>query len=135
MIDLTAEFDKGEDIRSNPQGTEEAFRRCLRRLRALLDMETEALRSCARIDFNEFNRTKALLMLEFVRLSRVLSPSELSNVKSSLEDIGGCLSENARLLKLHLSATLEITEITMKSVAPEDSDGTYSFLTSIRREG
>lgn len=135
MIELSADGDKSEDLKNAPQGTEDAFRRCLSRLRNLLEKETEALRSCAKIDFHDFNRAKALLMLEFIRLSRVLSPQELSNVKGHLEEISGCLSVNARLLKLHLAATLEIAKITTKTVDPEDSDGTYSFLTSIRREG
>ncbi len=115
-----------ETVASDMRGSDDAFKRCLARLESLIEYETEALKVCAPLDFVDSNQKKTLFLLEFVRLARALSPEDSSRVKPHLARINCKLSENARLLALHLSAMLEVAKIMVLSIQSEESDGTYS---------
>lgn len=112
----------GEDA----QRSEAALARCLDRLEYLLDQETGLLRACSAIDFINLNQKKALLLLEFMRLSRTLPKHVSPGVGARLRAVNDRLSENSRLLGVHLSAMIEMSKIVIWSIQSEDSDGTYS---------
>lgn len=105
---------------------EDAFASCLDRLEALLDSESEALRACAPMDFEPFNLRKAHILLECTRLSRALPRLGSGAIGRHLARVNDKLSENARLLDLHLKAIREIARIMIFSIQQEESDGTYS---------
>ncbi len=115
-----------ETVALEMQGSGDAFKRCLARLELLIEHETDALKICAPLNFVDSNQKKTLFLLEFVRLSRALSPEDFSRVKPHLAQINHKLSENAELLALHLSAMLEVAKIMVMSIQSEESDGTYS---------
>lgn len=49
-----------------------------------------------------------------------------AEVRPLLQRLSGALQENARLLKLHISAVGEISDIIVSGLRAADSDGTYS---------
>ena len=53
-------------------------------------------------------------------------PAATARVRPLLEQLSDVLHENARLLKLHIAAVGEISDIIVGSLREADSDGTYS---------
>jgi len=49
-----------------------------------------------------------------------------ADVQSLLEHLSSILTENARLLKLHIEAAGEVSDIIVSGLRDADSDGTYS---------
>ncbi|PWB81685.1 MAG: hypothetical protein C3F11_14560 [Methylocystaceae bacterium] len=99
---------------------------CIERLEQLIERETEALRSLAPIDFEDFNMRKAHALLEFSRASRSISGPASDAIESSLARLRARLAENNSLLDQHLRAMREISGIMIKTIEMAESDGTYS---------
>jgi hypothetical protein len=53
-------------------------------------------------------------------------PSALAQYRPLLLRLSGALKTNARLLKLHITAVGEVSDIIIGSLREADSDGTYS---------
>jgi hypothetical protein len=108
------------------QGVEQAFARCIARLEALIDRETEALRRCVAINFDDYNTRKTHALLEFLRVSRAMPDQTSPSTALRLSELRGKLAENAQLLDQHLNAMVEIATIMIRNIEREESDGTYS---------
>jgi len=110
----------------NANSVEQAFARCIERLETLIDRETAALRTCAAINFDEFNTRKTHALLEFLRVSRAMPDQTSPSTALRLADLRVKLAENAQLLDQHLNAMVEIATIMIRNIEREESDGTYS---------
>ena len=103
-----------------------AFVGCIDRLEQLVDRETQALKKCVPIDFEEFNARKSRALLELSRVSRSF-PAQASTVMGSkLMSLQARLVENSLMLDQHLRAMREIAGIMIKTMEMAESDGTYS---------
>jgi hypothetical protein len=106
---------------------------CIDRLDQLLDRETEALRNCAPIDFEDFNLRKSHALLELSRASRSATPLASTAIGARLMDLQAKLAENSLLLEQHLAAMREIATIMVRTIEMAESDGTYSSRSSFER--
>lgn len=81
-----------------------------------------------RIDFHAgFTDRKNQALRELMAAQRsALSPAATEACKPLLERLSGALRENARLLKLHIAAVGEVSDIIISGLREADSDGTYS---------
>jgi len=103
-----------------------AFVGCVDRLTCLIERESEALRSRANIDFEEFNARKTHALLEFSRASRAYVAPPSAAVESKIERLRATLLENGKLLERRLRAMREIAGIMICTIEMAESDGTYS---------
>jgi hypothetical protein len=99
-----------------------------KRLVSVVDKETEALRTGAKIDLKGFNGLKSMGLIELNRAIQLLegSPPDESTIRV-LRLLNEKLEANRRVLKLHMEAVNEIAGIISDSIREADSDGTYSF--------
>lgn len=99
-----------------------------KRLVSVVDKETEALRSGAKIDLKGSNGLKSLGLFEFNRAIQLLegSPPDESTIRV-LKLLNEKLETNRKVLKLHMEAVNEIAGIISESIREADSDGTYSL--------
>lgn len=100
--------------------------RAIEYLGAIVDQETEALRTHAMIDLAEFNNRKNQGLLELNRALRGFDAGTASRVGPRLADLRAKLDVNRRLLKTHLDAVREVASVVSEAIRDSDSDGTYS---------
>ncbi|MFM8747609.1 MAG: hypothetical protein ACKOED_13245 [Aestuariivirga sp.] len=60
-------------------------------------------------------------------------PSAIDAVKPLVQKLSATLQDNARLLKLHIAALGEVSDIIIGSLKEAESDGTYSRIFASRR--
>jgi hypothetical protein len=106
---------------------------CIERLEQLLGRETQALRNCAPIDFEDFNLRKSHALLELSRASRSATPVTSTAIGARLIELQEKLAENGLLLEQHLAAMREIAAIMVRTIEMAESDGTYSSRLSLER--
>ena len=99
----------------------------IRRLEAIIEEETIALRTGKKIDFDEFSTRKSRGMLEFVRLMRgQLHLGAEAEVTEQIQKLRGRLERNRAVLEMHYDAVREVAEIIVGAIREAESDGTYS---------
>lgn len=111
----------------------ESLDRAIDYLGAIVDQETEALRTRAMIDLGEFNNRKNQGLLELNRALRGLDASAATHVGARLADLRAKLDVNRTLLKTHLDAVREVASVVSEAIRDSDSDGTYSSRIGIAR--
>jgi len=121
----------------NPQNVERpigeaeaALLRWIDRMDRLIDAETHALLSGARVDFDSFNSKKNYALLEFRIMSRNFGDISQDSL-AQLKRLNGRLAQNGEVLKQHLQAVSEISKLIITSIRAEESDGTYSRRASL----
>lgn len=113
--------------RSLPQGSERLLD-AIERVSQALDLETEALKNRDSVDVEELNNRKSQGLLELSRIGRRLDGAELDpRAVEMLSELRRKLEENRSVLKLHLEAVQEISQILTDAIRDEESDGTYSI--------
>jgi len=103
-----------------------AFIGCVDRLTRLIERESEALRTRANVDFEDFNARKTHALLEFSRASRAYAAPRSASIESKIENLRATLLENGKLLERRLRAMREIAGIMICTIEMAESDGTYS---------
>ena len=102
-------------------------------LGAIVDQETDALRTRAMIDLAEFNNRKNQGLLELNRALRAIDVGSSSRVGARLAGLRAKLDVNRALLKTHLEAVREVASVVSEAIRDSDSDGTYSSRIGIAR--
>ena len=101
--------------------------RAIEYLGAIVDQETEALRTRALIDLADFNNRKNQGLLELNRALRALDAGAQSpSIAARLGGLRTKLEANRALLKTHLDAVREVASAVSEAIRDSDSDGTYS---------
>lgn len=115
-------------IESDPaaERSRSTFIGCIERLDVLIERETEALKTSAVIDFEDFNLRKTHALLEFSRASRSFAAPMSGAVEAKLNKLRARLTENSSLLDQRLRAMREIADIMIRTIEMAESDGTYS---------
>jgi len=104
-------------------------------LSAVVEEETAQLRRGGAIDLRAANDRKSQALLELTRALRLVDQSVLSDpaVEARLAALRHKLAGNQAVLKLHLEAVREVSNIVCAAIRHADSDGTYS--PAIRQPG
>lgn len=97
---------------------------------SILEEEKLLLEAKGFSKLQESSERKAWCLLELNRALRSLPWNDYDDVAHRLTSLRAKLSENARLLQLHLEAARSIGAIITQVLEDNQSDGTYS---SIRR--
>jgi hypothetical protein len=101
-------------------------------LEAVVEEETEALRSRGSVDLDGFSNRKSQGLMELNRsMQHIESLKHQKVLTVRLNSLRDKLAVNQAALKLHLEAVREISGIIAHAIREQDSDGTYSQ--SIRR--
>jgi hypothetical protein len=116
-----------------PSQAADSLDRAIEYLGAVVEQETEALRSRAMIDLGEFNNRKNQGLLELNRALRGLDAGAASRVGARLAGLRAKLDVNRALLKTHLEAVREVASVVSEAIRDSDSDGTYSSRIGIAR--
>ena len=97
--------------------------------------ETAHLRRGAAVDLKVANDRKSQALLELTRALRQVEPSVARDaaVAARLAELRSRLEQNQAILKLHLEAVREVSNIVCAVIRHAESDGTYS--PSIRKHG
>ncbi len=104
-----------------------AFLRAIERVEEVIEQETQALRQGESIDLAEFNRRKSHGLLELTRGIRNLEGAEARGaIEQRLRPLRAKLDENSALLRRHLDAVHEISNVLARAIRDGESDGTYS---------
>lgn len=104
-----------------------AILKAIDRLDDAIVIESETLRSGGAPSFEDFNYRKSHGLLELTRAMRVIRPEQVGgDVRDRLLELRARLEGNRLLLKTHLDATREISEILTAALRNSESDGTYS---------
>ncbi len=107
--------------------SEDAFGRCIGRLKEIIEAETEVLKEGKGVDFDVLNQRKTHALLEFMQVYRTTAPMGARHAADRIKDLQRLLAENAQLLERRLQATQEITDLVVRHIRESDSDGTYSI--------
>jgi hypothetical protein len=119
---------------SGSPGPAASVDRAIEYLGALIDQETNALRTRAAIDLAEFNNRKNQGLLELNRALRALDRSSAGAwIAARLAGLRTKLDANRALLQTHVEAVREVAGVVADSIRDSESDGTYS--PSIRAAG
>jgi hypothetical protein len=104
-------------------------------LSEIVGEETAHLRGGAAIDLKVANDRKSQALLELSRALRQVDPAAARDraVAGSLAELRLKLEDNQAVLKLHLEAVREVSNIVCAAIRHAESDGTYSA--SIRKPG
>lgn len=100
--------------------------RAIEYLGAIVDQETDALRTRAAIDLAEFNTRKNQGLLELNRALRALDAGSSASIAVRLASLRAKLEVNRALLQTHLEAVREVASVVAQSIRDSESDGTYS---------
>jgi len=100
--------------------------RAIEYLAAIVDQETDVLRTRAAIDLAEFNTRKNQGLLELNRALRALDPGSAASIAVRLASLRTKLEVNRVLLQTHLEAVREVASVVAQSIRDSESDGTYS---------
>jgi hypothetical protein len=104
-----------------------SIERAIEYLGAVVDQETNALRTRVHVDLAEFNNRKNQGLLELNRALRALDPGGATQpIAARLVDLRAKLDVNRALLKTHMEAVREVASIVAEAIRDSDSDGTYS---------
>ncbi len=108
--------------------SETPLSQAIERLEEILDQETAALRSHAKIDLKALNSRKSHGLLEFSRVIRQLEGAPQNEaIMSRLGSLRAKLETNRGVLKMHIEAVREVAAIVADAIREAESDGTYSL--------
>lgn len=100
--------------------------RAIVRAEQLVEQETQMLRAGGRMDLAQFTYRKSQSLLELQRSREQLPIDKVtSDVADRLGRLQRALKTNAELLKAHLEAVQEVSEIISNVIRNDMSDGTY----------
>ena len=106
-----------------------ALSNAIQRLEEIVDQETAALRSRAKVDLKDFNDRKNHALLELSRTIRHLKTGgEDQALLDQLSGLRAKLEINRTVLKMHLDAVREVSTTLSDAIRNADSDGTYSHV-------
>jgi len=112
---------------------ESAIAPALLRLIDTIEEENAALRRHAIVQHGGFTDRKNQALRELMAAQRRDPAScTAAHMRPHLEKLSSVLGENAHLLKLHITAVGEISDIIIGSLRDADSDGTYSRCHKLR---
>lgn len=101
-------------------------------LEAVIDEETEALKTRGPVDLENFSNRKSQGLMELNRSLKQLEAMQNQKVVAArLDSLRSKLATNQAALQLHLEAVREISGIIASAIREQESDGTYSH--TIRR--
>lgn len=96
-------------------------------LKTAVEQETNILLSGETIDLADYNVRKNHGLVELTRAMRSLTDrSPPDEVLENLRDLRQSLARNEGVLKLHLDAVREVSEVMTKAISDSESDGTYT---------
>lgn len=99
----------------------------IKRLENVVEEETNALTSGARIDFDDFSARKSRSILEFVRRMRAQPHLSVEvEVIEEIQQLRQKLERNQRVLEMHYSAVRDVAEVIVRAIRETESDGTYT---------
>lgn len=99
----------------------------LGKLVEVLEEENLVLQEHRVVLHSGFTDRKNQALRELMAASRLETPpEEVEAVKPQIHKLSYALRENARLLKLHIAALGEVSDIIIGSLKETESDGTYS---------
>jgi hypothetical protein len=110
-------------------GTEErsSLARALARIIAIIDEENAVLAAHVVAGHGAFTERKNQSLRELMAAQKSESISEgRQKCAELLQKLESALRENARLLKIHISALGEVSDIIIGSIRDMESDGTYT---------
>ncbi len=104
------------------------FSRFATQLGDLLDEETSALKAGRHDSLPDCNYRKSHLFLELTRALTPMTADATRDVRAKelFETLRAKLDANQKVLKLHLDAVTEVTEVLSRAIRDTESDGTYS---------
>ena len=115
-----------------------SFLKSVSRIEGLLEQETDLLRNCAPVPFDELNRKKCLGLLELRQAMESLKTAGCRplgfNPSPALFRLQTRLQENRELLISHLHAAGTITAVIARAIQEHESDGTYT-VHSVQKAG
>lgn len=104
-----------------------ALPQALAKLIDVLDEENSVLQHHQVIVHAGFTDRKNQALRELMAALRFESlPAAAAAVKPQVQRLSSALQDNARLLKLHIGALGEVSDIIINSLKDAESDGTYS---------
>lgn len=111
-----------------------AFAPALMKLLELVEEENAALQEQRIVSHAGFTDRKNQALRELIAAQRKEGPADVAEeLRPLLGRLSRLLEENGRLLKLHIAAVGEISDIIVGSLKEADSDGTYSRSFGARR--
>ena len=111
----------------------DALATALAKLIETLEEENAILREQKLLIHSAYTDRKNQALRELMAAQRKEFHAAASEVQPQLQQLSGVLAENARLLKLHIAAVGEISDIIVDSLKEANSDGTYSRSPAARR--
>ncbi len=106
----------------------------LTRLIELIEEENDALRTHRAVSHSSFADRKNQALRDLMMARRTGPGEELPpEGRSLLTRLSACLAQNARLLKIHIAAVGEVSDIIVAGLRDEQSDGTYERSRRISR--
>ena len=107
--------------------SESALQVCLLRLIEVIEDESSVLRRNQVVNHAGYTSRKNHALRDMMAITRVSSVDSSGPVyKPLLRRLSSALRENAELLKLHIGAVSEVSDIIVENLRRVDSDGTYS---------
>lgn len=101
--------------------------KAVQRLEEVVEQETAALRSRARIDLQDYSNRKSQGLLELTRALRTIDGATADRaVLERLAALRAKLEANRAVLKMHLDAVREVSTAVAEAMRAAESDGTYS---------
>ncbi|WP_182084904.1 hypothetical protein [Aureimonas sp. ME7] len=105
---------------------EAVLTQAINRLEAVLAGEMMALRASDHSGLGEISHRKNQSLMELTRIGRGLEPHGMSGeLQDRLLVLRERLTDNSRLLELHMEATAEVAGLITRAMAEAESDGTY----------
>lgn len=106
---------------------ESALQVCLLRLIEAVEDENAVLRRNQVVSHAGFTSRKNHALRDVMAISRIGNVDSADPVnKPHLKRLSLALRENSKLLKLHIGAISEVSDIIIENLRKVDSDGTYS---------
>ena len=94
---------------------------------AAVEEETAALKARRHVDLDAFSNRKSQGLMELNRVLRLLGPAAKHEaVAERLSGLREKLELNQAVLKMHLDAVREVSQIVANAIREAESDGTYS---------
>ncbi|PPD45175.1 MAG: hypothetical protein CTY15_05185 [Methylocystis sp.] len=118
---------------ADAHATGDALRRCVERLKALVEAETRAAADPGEIDFEAFNQRKSHALVELTQMLRMAPLDSRVAARGAIAHFRTALAENADALGLRLRAMQEISALLIEKILEDESDGTYSKNGTARR--
>lgn len=113
-------------MNASPSAGGAALEPALVRLIDTLEEENRALREQKIVSHAVFTDRKNQVLRELMAAQRKGIAPAGTELQAQLQTLSVVLKENARLLKLHITAVGEISDIIVGSLKEAESDGTYS---------